>query len=305
MQFREWGSGSTLLFSSRVPLSSWSSKSARITILLPDQVVDYALDLKNFHEQSHDLRFVPVVVATNAKSINDALIPGTDGVLAPLRANRDNLGDILSRIAVNDPSTGIDPSAWCESIYKPTPTIIEAAQALYRGHNVKEIARSDAGAINLSLTTQAIAEAIEDARALNQKTICFVTGVPGAGKTLAGLNIANEHLQTNGDEHAVFLSGNGPLVAVLREALARGATDGAGEAGGVSKRTALRRAQTFVQNIHHFRDEALRTSTPPLERVVIFDEAQRAWTLNQTASFMKTKRNVDDFAMSEPQFLIS
>jgi hypothetical protein len=194
----------------------------------------------------------------------------------------------------------IDPLKWEAGQYKPTPTIIEAAQALYRGHNVKEISRSDAGAINLSETSDAIDRIIELSKQNNQKVICFITGVPGAGKTLAGLNIANRRLQFGEEEHAVFLSGNGPLVNVLREALIRDDVS-----KGQKRKNAAREAQAFIQNIHHFRDEYFTNQNTPLERVVIFDEAQRAWTKEMTASFMKRKRGYLNFEMSEPAFLIS
>jgi hypothetical protein len=272
-----------------------------------DQALDYALDLKNFHAESHSRPIVPIVVATEAFAIYSSLQRFEDKIYAPLKANKDNLEQIIGEAVSAISASEFDPLDWRDSIYKPTPTIIEAAQALYRGHKVEEISRSDAGAINLSLTTEAIAEIIERSKRTGQKAICFVTGVPGAGKTLAGLNLASTRLQTNADEHAVFLSGNGPLVTVLRHALARSEVADK-EVDGNQRRTkkaALTKAQAFIQNIHHFRDDALGTNRPPLEKVVVFDEAQRAWTLEQTASFMKRKRNVADFAMSEPQFLIS
>ncbi len=110
---------------------------------------------------------------------------------------------------------------WENGRYCPTPTIIEAAMALYNGHSVSEISRSDASAINLSQTSDAISKIIRLSKENSQKSICFVTGVPGAGKTLVGLNIATIHIDKSNDLYSVFLSGNGPLVAILREALAR------------------------------------------------------------------------------------
>lgn len=275
-----------------------------------DQVIDYALDLKNFHEQSHKRPIIPVVVATEANEVQNSMNRFGDGVYSPLKANKQNLGQILSDIMNSVSASDIDPIAWCDSIYKPTPTIIEAAQALYRGHSVKEISRSDAGAINLSRTAEAISEIIEYAKTNHKKVICFVTGVPGSGKTLAGLNIANERLQINQDEHAVFLSGNGPLVRVLREALVRNELENSSQ---ISKKKTKKKTKksispevrAFIQNIHHFRDYALEHLEPPIEKVVVFDEAQRAWTLEKTADFMKRKRNDLNFSMSEPRFLIS
>jgi hypothetical protein len=171
---------------------------------------------------------------------------------------------------------------------------------------VQEITRNEAGAENLSRTGSYIIQVIHEARLHNRKAICFVTGVPGSGKTLAGLNIANESMRASKDEHAVFLSGNGPLVAVLRTALAIDEVDRSKAAKClVSKNDAYRHASEFIQNIHHFRDEYAQTTAPPTERVVVFDEAQRAWNQEQTCRFMREKRGHSGFDMSEPQFLLS
>ena len=183
----------------------------------------------------------------------------------------------------------------------PTPTIIEAAQALYRGHNVEEISRSDADAINLSMTTEAIGRIIDESKQNHQKSICLITGVPGSGKTLAGLNIANQRHKFAENEHAVFLSGNQPLVDVLQEALARDDH----EHSDIPKSVALRNAKAFIQIIHHFRDDAITTTKAPIEKVIIFDEAQRAWDYKTLESFMAQKKGIHDFRMSEPEFLIS
>ncbi len=270
-----------------------------------DQALDYALDLKNFHEQSHNKKIVPVVVATEAIEFNNKLYQFEDSVFTPLKANKHNLLDVILLVPTES-NNNIDPSAWEDSIYKPTPTIIEAAQALYKGHSVKEISRADSDTINLSKTSDAIAKIIDDSKLNKDKSICFITGVPGAGKTLAGLNIANERHNVDEGEHAVFLSGNGPLVLILQEALARNeVSEKKGTHEELSKKDARRKTQAFIQNIHHFRDDSLETPEAPIERVAVFDEAQRAWTLEQTSSFMKTKKGIQDFNMSEPEFLIS
>lgn len=272
-----------------------------------DQVLDYSLDLKNFHEQSHNRPIVPILVATQATSKWDTSITSFDDhIYSPVKANANNIGELVSYFDQAISAKLINAEIWHNSLYKPTPTIIEAAQALYRGHSVEEISRSDAGAINLSLTSEAISRIINLSKSKNIKTICFVTGVPGAGKTLAGLNIANERLKVDENEHSVFLSGNGPLVKVLREALARDEVDISKASGNrLTKKHALSKASTFIQNIHHFRDDALTSSSAPVEKVVIFDEAQRAWTRKQTSNFMRRKRGDPNFSMSEPQFLIS
>ena len=170
---------------------------------------------------------------------------------------------------------------------------------------MEEISRSDSGTINLSKTASCLNRIIENSKINNKKTICFVTGVPGAGKTLAGLNIANERMKADEDEHAVFLSGNGPLVDVLREALARDLVKTSKENGeSITKENAKRETNAFIQNIHHFRDEYLKYNIEPTEKVVVFDEAQRAWNEKQVSSFMKRKKGIENFGMSEPEFLI-
>lgn len=266
-----------------------------------EQALDYGLDLKNFHQASHTRPIVPVVVATAAPDVPTRLAAFEDGVYAPVLANRHNLAQVITILTNSIAAPALDPLAWYHSAYKPTPTIIEAAQALYQNHSVAEIARSDAEAANLGVTSAAIFSIIDATKARGEKAICFVTGVPGAGKTLAGLNLATERLRTAEDEHAVFLSGNGPLVEVLREALAR--NDQA--TSSIRLNAARSRVKTFIQNIHHFRDEALNANQAPLEKVAVFDEAQRAWTLKETAAFMAKKRGQPGFAMSEPHFLIS
>ena len=267
------------------------------------QVIDYTLDLQNFHEGSHESKLIPILVSTNAVkttfNITDVL-----ELNEVAKCNKQGIKEtIISFIQLANKK--IDIVKWENSIYKPTPTIVEAAQALYKGHNVEEISRSDSGAINLSKTTDCLNKIIENAKHNNKKVICFVTGVPGAGKTLAGLKIANERMKADEDEHAVFLSGNGPLVDVLREALTRDSVKSSKEKGEITnKTTAKRKTNAFIQNIHHFRDEYLKHKVEPTEKVVVFDEAQRAWTEKQVGSFMKRKKGIDDFNMSEPEFLI-
>jgi hypothetical protein len=266
------------------------------------QVEDYALDLKNFHEGSHGVPIVPVLVATNAESKPQRLPSFADDLVAtPVAASANDFGEIIHRICIATKFPPLDVDDWMAKGYRPTPTIIQAAEVLYRTHSVADIRRNDAGAKNLDATSASVGAVIDHARDTNTKTICFVTGVPGSGKTLAGLNIATQRFETHREEHAVFLSGNGPLVAVLREALARDKA----QREGVTKRQAEREVHSFIQNVHHFRDEYLKNHSAPLEKVVIFDEAQRAWTREQASSFMIRKRGWVDFDMSEPEFLIS
>ena len=266
-----------------------------------DQVLDYALDLKNFHKESHDKLIVPILVCSSANTKENNLSAYEDKIIKPLLCNSQNLQETILRILENYNENSFDYNDWENSSYLPTPTIIEAAQALYSNHNVEEISRSDAGAYNLSVTTQKINDIIEYSKANNKKSICFITGVPGAGKTLAGINIANERHKFEENEHAVFLSGNFPLVDVLQEALARDEK----ERSKTTKGDALRKVKSFIQIIHHYRDAYVGNDDIPTEKVAIFDEAQRAWTKEQIANFMSRKKGVFNFEYSEPEFLIS
>lgn len=265
-----------------------------------EQVLDYALDLKYFHKESHYIKLVPILIATKARSINNIINLYEDNIVKPLLFNEKTFIRDFKKVIYNFYEKSIDAQEWLNSIYQPTPTIIEAAQALYAGHNVQDISRNDAGAQNLGLTSLAIDRIIENSKSKKRKSICFITGVPGAGKTLAGLNIACNRHKFEEEEHAVFLSGNGPLVAVLQEALSRNDV----ENNKIKKSDALRKAKSFIQNIHHFRDDAIRLEIAPLEKVVIFDEAQRAWNKEQTSKFMSQKKKIE-FKMSEPEFLIN
>lgn len=270
------------------------------------QTIDYCLDLQNFHEGSHNKTIIPILVSTKAPNISNN-IQNAINLKKCILCNKDNFKRILTSILETQiEKQNINISYWENSIYKPTPTIIEAAQALYKGHSVSEISRSDSGAINLSKTAKAINYIIEAAKINKQKSICFLTGVPGAGKTLAGLNIANKRLKADKSEHSVFLSGNGPLVDVLREALARDSVEITKQTGEKLMRSnAERKAKAFIQNIHHFRDDNLKAEKAPIEKVVVFDEAQRAWQKDQASKFMKTKKGIEDFDMSEPEYLIN
>lgn len=263
------------------------------------QVHDYALDLKNFHLGSHAAQIVPVLIATKAKPGKIDFDYAADGVAKPLQINADQIREVLQKATLLPEFSAIENSTWCNSGYRPTPTIIEAARSLYATHQVNTISSFDAGAQNLEATHTYIASVIENAKMQERKAICFITGVPGAGKTLAGLNIAT-HRAEHPEEHAVFLSGNGPLVAVLREALARDQT----LREGIKKADAARRVSAFIQNIHHFRDEYIRDRQAPVEKVVVFDEAQRAWTREQASRFMQRKKGHSNFDLSEPEFLI-
>jgi hypothetical protein len=233
-------------------------------------------------------------------------MPHNDNLLLPIKTNEENLSCIIKSVLDFADGENINLDNWATGRYSPTPTIIEAAMSLYGGHQVEEIARTDAAAINLSTTTDAILKIIVEAKAKSQKAICFVTGVPGAGKTLVGLNIGARNYKDNEKSSTVLLSGNKPLVDVLQAALTRDKVKRERAKGNKVKIGEVHsKVKSMIQMVHHFRDEYLRDPTPPFEHVTIFDEAQRAWNITQTSNFMKRKKKITDFKISEPEFLIS
>lgn len=274
-----------------------------------EQVWDYALDLKNFHKPSHELILVPILVATHSKLNLIEIISSNhkDNLINPLKTNADNLGNVINKVLnIFQDDKNINCNDFVKGSYSPTPTIIEAAISLYNNHNVEEITRSDADASNLKVTTNYISKTIEHAKNKNKKIICFVTGVPGAGKTLVGLKVATEHLDKKKGNTSVFLSGNKPLVDILQEALSRDKIIQEKSKGGkITKTQARESVKSFIQIIHHGSDEYLRDPKAPYDHIAIFDEAQRAWTKDQTVKFMRQKKGISNFDYSEPEFLIS
>jgi DUF2075 family protein len=274
-----------------------------------DQVWDYALDLKNFHRPSHKALLAPILIATEAKQsyIDIATTSHNDNLICPLLVSRYDLQFAIDNtLQFFQDAEQVDGFSFEKGTYSPTPTIIEAAVSLYKSHSVEEITRSDAEAKNLTATTNAIANIIETAKLNKKKIICFVTGVPGAGKTLVGLKVATTHLDQEKGSESVYLSGNGPLVSILQEALARDRVwRSIDEEKRVTKKEAKQAVKSFIQNIHHYRDEYLVKQEAPYDHVAIFDEAQRAWNKEQTVRFMRQKKNQPDFNYSEPEFLIS
>lgn len=306
-----------------------------------DQVLDYALDLKNFHKLSEDKLIAPILVATEARNNENCIKTSAydDRVLNPLRCNSYSLIDVIEMILNEYPNEKDVDDNWEISPYSPTPTIIEAARALYQNHTVENITRHEADKVTTDRTIAYILDVIKESKKKKEKSICFVTGVPGAGKTLVGLDVAiKQTYQGNDepvkDEGAVYLSGNGPLVAVLTEALAQDNVARLKEKGITRKITDSRReVAKSIQMIHRYRDTMLNKIVNPVvngeleidpnkalendesgyaevEHVAIFDEAQRAWTHKRLADYLKrggtygNKLKVSNFPMSESSFLI-
>ncbi len=270
-----------------------------------DQVYDYALDLKNFHKESFDKLIVPILIATDALSKDNKFIV-KENVMEPLECNSYGIRKLILQVSNRYHMPNFSYDTWINSEYLPTPTIVEAAQALYTGHNVEDITRNDAGIKNISITTDSINNIIEYSKTQNKKSICFVTGVPGAGKTLVGLNLGIQKTDAKKGEHAVFLSGNFSLVEVLQEALVRDRIESMKNLGlNIKKSDEIRKTNAFIQIIHKYRDSFINNENVPPEHIVIFDEAQRSWNHEKIAKFMKTKKGIPNFNYSEPEFLIS
>jgi hypothetical protein len=297
-----------LITGSVIYILEFKTGDSEYTAQALDQAWDYALDLKNFHKTSHDKFICPfLIVSKYSSEVSKEIRINDDNVFEPVVLSPGQIAVYINRIQ-NDcsfvPSINIDD--WEDGFYEPTPTIIEAASALFKNHDVKDISRSDASAVNLTHTTEALEEIVKKSKEQNKKSICFVTGVPGAGKTLVGLNIATKHRDEKSKFHSVFLSGNAPLVTVLREALVRDSVSISRQSGErLTKSKASQSVHQFIQNVHHFRDACISDPRPPVDHVVIFDEAQRAWNTQQTSNFMRRKKGIAGFSQSEPDFLIS
>jgi hypothetical protein len=262
------------------------------------QLEDYCLDIRDFHFESEGRIIIPVLFCPDAEERKNTYKKGDDAVQPTLYANKTNLADVISSVTKIFSEDSIDFKKWNVGRYAPTPTIIEAATAMYAGQDVKEISRSHAGEQNLTITSDAVINAIKEAQSTGQKIICFITGVPGAGKTLAGLNIVhNSNYKINEKDLGVFLSGNSPLVKVLTEALARDTS----KRNGITRKEANRKVTTFIHNVHQFIDEYFYDKESlPVDKVLVYDEAQRAWT--KEYKYFKSKKAIN---ASEPEILLS
>ena len=306
-----------------------------------DQVLDYALDLKNFHKFSEDRIIAPILIATNhrSSSTNIQMSVYDDRVVNPLMTGKSGIYTLITEVLKRFPNeTPVNPD-WIISPYAPTPTIIEAAKSLYENHTVEDITRHEADKVSTDRTIAYILDVIKKSKDTQEKSICFVTGVPGAGKTLVGLDVAVKQTYQGQDEpieeeQAVYLSGNGPLVAVLTEALAQDNFKKCKAYGDKKKITDSRReVSKSIQIIHRYRDNMLAKIKNPVENgvleidpekavkmaksgfgevehVAIFDEAQRSWTHKRLADYLKrggtygNKLKVPNFPLSEAAFLI-
>ncbi|MBP0466245.1 DUF2075 domain-containing protein [Roseomonas sp. PWR1] len=255
---------------------------------------DYALDLRDFHAGSRGHPILPVLVTGGVRGFAPPAQPPLiwQGVSQPVMCGPDGLAALFGWVQSAAPEAPLDGAAWLAAPYRPVPGIVEAATMLFARHGVAEIAAARADATNLRETSAAIARAVDEARRDHAKRVVFVTGIPGAGKTLCGLNAVFGAARQDG---AAFLTGNAPLVAVLREALARDAV----AQRGASKAQALREVKTAIQNVHRFLEDGAKPGAgAPPERVIVFDEAQRAW--DEAKARRGTQNRPGTLTMSEP-----
>lgn len=244
------------------------------------QTMDYALDLAYYHAESAGKVIVPVLCPT-AKAGAETIQVSANANIRDLRVlGIEPLVAEVLRLAESDLPKGtalINAKSWAASAYKPIPGVIEAAVRLFSKHNVEEITQTLAGSESIAKTVDFVDSLINQARRGRKKVLCLLTGVPGAGKTLLGLQVAHLEKQNQSAWLTVFMSGNGPLLKVLRAALTK---DYATQEG-ISKLEAKNHAETLVHSVHSYLAESLNRTEPPAEHVVIFDEAQRAWDSNK------------------------
>lgn len=261
------------------------------------QAEDYAIDIKNFHKESENLYVCPILVATDAEEITDQSKECYSDKQIYLQ--KENINTLISKVneIVDEYGTDekIDFDKWFNSPYYPTPTIISAAVEAYKTHSLTEIAHSEAGQDDIDACENEITNLIKKAKNENKKYICFVTGVPGAGKTLVGLDVVAKSLDKDESELSVYLSGNGPLVDVLREALKISS-----KSENLTSKQTEASINALIQSSFGFKRDNASTDKPTAENILIFDETQRVWNKDK----MSRKHKDEEMNVSEPHLLV-
>ncbi|HEY3927904.1 MAG TPA: DUF2075 domain-containing protein [Candidatus Koribacter sp.] len=262
------------------------------------QVEDYAIGLSCFHEESRGRRIVPIAVTGGSAGTSPGKFDAELSIETTRCASFGTLASLLCSILEESPAAmheSVNQLAWDEARFRPVPTIVDAAVALYSEKDIFEIGHACASRETLGLATSAIEDIVIHSRDARVRSVVFVTGVPGAGKTLVGLNaVHSPHLRNEG----AFLSGNGPLVKILREALIRDATKRKNGEQRLSRRNAETKVNAFIHNVHRFAAEYYKQEgRTPAQHIIVFDEAQRAW--NAKMNERKFQRE-----LSEPSMLL-
>ena len=251
------------------------------------QVEEYALDLRDFHSESNSRKIYPVLWHTDAADapVQYSLAADSGDVVAPLHmAARHGLQSFLRGLSMENVDPPIAAEDWDYSAYRPVPTIVEAATAIFADHTVTAITNADAE--NLRVAAARLVSLIQEAKESGSRFLLMLTGVPGSGKTLAGLQVVHSAVASGVEERGdiVYLSGNTPLVTVLREALARDQHAREEQDGSARSLEEIRRGvKVRIQHINDFLKDGLEqpAGTPLHEHAIVFDEAQRAWDEKQ------------------------
>lgn len=276
-------------------------KNDQVDFLAEDieQADGYGYALKNFHSASKDRYVAPFLVATRAPAdiCSKDFSMGEDKLFSLFETNADLLMAYIEKVKQEckdpKPFTEEDFKTWVTAPYKANPTIIESARAIYSNNQVRDFWMFDAGEDNLSVTEDAVDRIVKEAKDNKKKIICFVTGVPGAGKTLVGLDIAGKSRNSKDTDtpRSIFFSGNGPLINVLVEQLSQDAMRQDPDKYPVKSR-AVTAVKSFIQDLHGFKRDIISSSDPtPEESVLIFDEAQRVWDADQMQTWFEKKKS--------------
>lgn len=267
------------------------------------QAEGYALDLKYFQEGSRNCKLVPILICTEAADYQNRVELEGD-VCRPLRANALNLQHVILQAAKEFTEPDIDSISWENSLYNPTPTIIEASQALYADHGVDEITRHDSVGKTFTQTSQAIDKIIVESKRDSKKSIIFLTGIPGSGKTLVGLDVASRYQNVEDKEHSVYVCGTSALIHVIQEALVRDRYSSLkGTDDEETKENIKKKVEVLFQIILHYRKSIITEDDPPHERIVVFDEAQRMWDQHEADKNIRLL-GLPPRGKSEPDLLI-
>ena len=262
------------------------------------QAEDYAVDIKNFHKESEDLYVCPILIATDAapyaKPQSVDCYPDKQ-----VHLQRENIETLIPKVTEISDLYGDDGKInfekWFNSPYFPTPTIVAAAIEAYSTHNLSEIAHSEAGQENIDICEEKIDSVVSYAQKNHKKCVCLVTGVPGAGKTLVGLDVVAKNMDKGQENLSIYLPGNGPLVEVLREALVRSV-----KKKGEYNRQTQTAINALIQSSYAFKRDNSAHKRPTAEKILIFDEAQRVWNQQKMAQ----KHDKDPaMSVSEPHLL--
>lgn len=290
-------------------------KNNETSFLIPDidQADGYGYALKNFYEVNRDKYVVPILIATKAPNneCSKSADLGIDKLFSLFKANVEKMAEYIDLIRMKYGSEVIysqeEFDNWVRSPFKPNPTIIQSARSIYLNNQVDDFFKFDAGEENLKSTELTVESIVKEAKDNKKKIICFVSGVPGAGKTLVGLDLAGKTKNDKSGElpEAVFFSGNGPLINVLTEALGRDAFKNNPEKY-PNKNRAVNDVKTFIQDLHAFKQDIISTKKKTIyENVLIFDEAQRVWDESQLKKWLlKKEADISYLGLSEADLLL-